>query len=135
MLLALVVVGCGSSQEADLRQGSSPDPATWPGLQAITDQALLQPIVMGAGMGDFAGVKQAASDPKFQEAATKFETDPIPGKFKTPEREAAKTEAVKHVKALIEGAKGTASDEELKASVDGLNKAINTLAAPTPAKT
>jgi len=132
--LAFAACGCGSSQEAELRQGGAQIPS-WDGLNAITSQELTQPIIMGAGMGDFAGVKAAATNPKFQEALDKFEKESIPGKFSTPEREAAKKDAVKHYKALIEGAKGSATDEELKASVDAANKAINSITAPTPAKT
>jgi hypothetical protein len=129
-LFALVVAGCGpSSQEAELKKGGAEIPS-WPGLSAVTSQDVLRPVVMGAAMGNFTAVKEQAADPKFQEAVAKFEKESIPGKFSTPEREAARTDAIKHFKALIEGAKGSASDEELKASVEGANKAIISLTTP-----
>jgi hypothetical protein len=130
--LGLVLAGCETAAQKELSKG--PDVPDYPGLRALNDQQLLQPILMGASMGNMAAVKQQAADPKFAEAFEKFEKESIPAKFSTPEREAARADAIKHFKALIEGAKSGASDADLKASAEAGNKALQALAAPGSAK-
>jgi hypothetical protein len=88
---------------------------------------------MGAQMGNIAGVKEAVGKQKFLDAFAKFESEPIPSKWATPEREAARTDIIKHFKALIDGAKSGASDTDLKASAEAANKAINAISQPNPA--
>ncbi len=131
MLLLLFVAGCGpGSQEAELSK--SPDVPTWPGLAALKQDDMLRPIAMGAARGNVAIVKEQALNPKFQEAVAKFEAEAIPAKYATPERTAAREEVIKNFKALIEGAKSGASDDDLKASAVAGNNALNTLTALPP---
>ncbi|HEY3963603.1 MAG TPA: hypothetical protein VGM05_03535 [Planctomycetaceae bacterium] len=130
-VLVLVAAGCGNNQEAELSKG--PDIPTWPGLAALKQEDMLRPIVMGAGRGNLAIVKEQVLTPRFQEAFGKFEAEPIPSKYATPARTAAREEVIKNFKALIEGAKSGASDEDLKAAALAGNKALGVLAEPTTA--
>ena len=131
-LMVCVAAGCETAAQKELSKG--PDVPDYDGLRALNNQELLQPILMGAGMGNIAAVKQQAAKPEFVEAFEKFEKEPIPSKYSTPEREAARTDAIKHFKALIEGAKSGASDADLKTSAEAANKALQSLSAPGPAK-
>jgi hypothetical protein len=80
-------------------------------------------------MGNPEGVRTHVQTPKFQELASKFGSEPIPEKFKTPEREAAKAELDKHFKALIDGAKSMSDDQlktEAQAAMDSFKKVAST---------
>lgn len=132
-VMVLLLSGCGNSQQAELSK--DPGIPTWDGLKVMTGQDVLMPMVMGA-QRDIAALKTHVQTPKFQEALTKFEQEPIPAKYATPEREAARTEAIKHFKELIEGAKSGAPDAKLKESALAAHKAVLAVAAKpeTPPK-
>jgi hypothetical protein len=131
-LMVFVVAGCETAAQKELSKG--PDVPNYDGLRALNNQELLQPILMGAAMGNMAAVKQQVAKPEFVEAFGKFESEAIPSKYSTPEREAARTDAIKHFKALIDGVKSGASDSDLKASAEAANKALQALSAPPPTK-
>ncbi|HEY3964552.1 MAG TPA: hypothetical protein VGM05_08395 [Planctomycetaceae bacterium] len=130
-VLVVAVAGCGGSQEAELSK--APDIPNWPGLAALKQEDLLKPILMGAARGNIAMVKEQALNPKFQEAFAKFEAEAMPSKYATPARTAAREEVIKNFKALIEGAKSGASDDDLKAAAMAGNKALGVLAEPASA--
>ena len=87
-------------------------------------------VIMPAHMGDVAGHKKGATDPKFAELLAKFEAEPIPAQFKSPAREAAKTKAVEAYKAVIEGAKGTPTPQAMKVAVTAMTTAIAAVTDP-----
>ena len=129
-LLVLSLAGCDSGNPELSRM---PDIPTWDGLKALNQDDVMKPLVMGAQMGSDATVKEQATNPKFQEAFSKFEKESIPLKYSTPEREAARNEVIKNLKSVIEGAKSGASAADLKSAVDAADKALRTLSSPAPA--
>jgi len=87
----------------------------------------MKPLMMPAQMGNAAAVKEQVERPEFKEAFSKFESDPIPTKFKTPERDAARDEVIKSIKALMDGT------GDMKANVEAAVKGLKVLAAPVAA--
>jgi hypothetical protein len=121
------LAGCNSGNPELTRM---PDIPTWDGLTALNQEDIMKPLVMGAQMGSDDSVKTHAASPKFQEAFAKFEKEPIPSKYSTPEREAARNEVIKNLKAVIDGANSGASAADLKAAVEAADKALRTLSTP-----
>jgi hypothetical protein len=130
-MMVLALVGCDNSQQKEL--GKAPETPTWDALTGLTRRDVLKPIALNASTGNIAGLKEHATSPVFQEAFAKFEKEPIPGKYSTPEREAARTELIKQFKTLIDGAKSGASDADLKAAATAGNSALQKMTATAPA--
>ncbi len=123
-VIFLALAGCNGGPA---EQNAAPEVPTWDGLKALNQESVMKPLMMPAQMGNAAAVKQHVDRPEFKEAFAKFESDPIPSKFKTAEREAARDEVIKSIKALIDGT------GDMKANVDAADKGLKTLAAPVSA--
>jgi hypothetical protein len=132
-VIVLTLAGCTSSSEKVL-QGTAEVP-TWASLAELTDEPLRQ-VSKPASVGNWTAVKSTlARDSSFANALDKFEKEPIPRKFSTPAREAARTDLINHFKALIEGVKSGAAPTELKEHFDAGQKALGTLTYTEPPPT
>jgi hypothetical protein len=120
-------VGCGNSEQAKLSKPT--ESPTWDALKGLQTAEGMMGISLNVSMGNLQGVRDHVQTPKFQELVTKFAAEPIPAKFKTPEREAAKAELDKHFQALIEGAKGNAADDALKTEAEATMQAFQKVAS------
>ena len=114
LIVAGALAGCG---EANPPQPTYDIP-DYPALQDMFSVENWQPVEMNAAMGNWPKAKEALVRPELSKVFEAFEKEPIPSKQSTPEREAARKEVVKNIKAAIDGAKSGASDAELKASLD-----------------
>jgi hypothetical protein len=121
VLLLIVSAGCGNPAE---KLGGQEAPR-WPALEALQQDA-----IVGVGMElDMAGPQQAkrsAALPHVAKIIDDFANEPIPGKFATPEREAAKKELVESYRKFIEGG----SDDQLKELWQKVMASNQTLTAP-----
>jgi hypothetical protein len=125
--ILLACVGCGSPTD---KLSKPANVVTWPALKNLQDPEIARAVIMPAHMGDVAGHQKGASDPKFAELLAKFESEPIPAQFKTPAREEAKKKAVAAYKAVIEGAKGSPSAQQMKDAVMAMTTAISAVMDP-----
>lgn len=114
---ALFGFGCGQQQQ-HIKEMSKPawveETAKWPELEELfhsTDGASMEKLQkamsprMGGGDVDTKQMAKNFEKPEFQARLNKFAETPVPDKYKTPEREAAKTELVEGFKKLVELAK------------------------------
>jgi hypothetical protein len=130
LLVGGLIVVSGCSNNAAQREMSKPtESPTWDALKGLQTPEGMMGISLNTSMGNPEGVRTHVQTPKFQELASKFGSEPIPEKFKTPEREAAKAELDKHFKALIDGAKSMSDDQlktEAQAAMDSFKKVAST---------
>lgn len=103
---------------------------TWPALQSLQNPDVARGIILTAQMGDMAGLKKNAADPKFQGLVDTFAAEPIPSSMASPGRETAKKDVVEIYKKIIEGAKAGTNAKEMKATVASLTKALGVLTDP-----
>lgn len=126
LVVALVVAGCdGTASQKSRLEGQQQAP-TWPALQAFNGESGLP--VVGMGMerqGPKAG-KQAAATPQFKGLLDAFEKEPIPSKWATAAREAAKKDVVDSLRKLAEAG----SDDEIKSLWDKAMAGMKTINAP-----
>lgn len=129
-LLALVwsAAGCGNSETDALRKGDGPTVVTWDALAALQAPEVMMGVGMNAEMGNFEGLKAHVKDPKFVDTVAAFEKEPIPSKYSSPEREAARKELIDHLNGLIEAAKSNAPGEQLKAKADAVKTSLRKVA-------
>ena len=134
-MIALAMAGCTSSEQQAL---DGPGVViSWPALDELKDPSgAWFKVSRPAQNGNWAGVKRALTETtEFSDLVDAFDKAPIPGKFKTPERETQKNDVVKHLKALIEGAKSGADNKTLEASLKAAQKALTDLTyVPGPEK-
>ena len=113
-LLALFVAGLvGCSGPAGLHQDATEYP-TWPALEKFRGQELMMPIGTSIGRGDWDAVRALVVEDGFRAAVEEFTSTPIPQRWATPERMAAKDKTAADLKALIEAAEQKKSPKELE---------------------
>jgi len=122
-LLALIVAGCDPGTSARKKMEGAEAP-TWPALQAMTGQGGMMTVGMSLQVEGPQGAQKAAAAPAFNQLLDNLEKEPIPSKFSTPERNAAKKAYVENLRAIAKGG----SDDEIKALWE---KARESMAAMT----
>lgn len=127
LIVAGALAGCGGDPNPLQPVSDIPD---YPALSDMFSVENWQPVEMNAAMKNWPKAKEALGRPELAKAFEAFEKEPLPSKSSTPEREAARKEAIKHIKAAIDGAKSGASDDELKASLDGARDQIQKMQKP-----
>ena len=100
-LLPAGLVGCSGS--GAVHQASAEYP-TWPALERFRDDELMMPIAMSADHGNWEQFRSLVVADNYRAAVEEFASTPVPGRWATPERTAAKDKAVAGMKALIEAA-------------------------------
>lgn len=133
MIVAGALVGCGPSNPPQVAQVHSVEP-DYPAMSELFSMAIWHPVQMNADSGNWPAAREALTKPELQDAFEAFEKEPMPGKSSTPEREAARTDAIRHIKAAIDGAKSDVSDADLKASLDAANDALLKMVKPVEPK-
>ena len=123
----LSLAGCDNSETVALQKGSGPEIITWDSLKTIQSRDIMMGVAMNSGMGNFDGLKKHVQEPKFVDAVTAFENEPIPSKYATPDREAARTELINNLQGLIEDAKANAANDQLKAKADAIQTSLKKL--------
>jgi hypothetical protein len=124
-LLALVVVGCTPGGDAR-KQMEGTEAPVWPALMAMNDDGGLMTVGMAMDMDGPNAAKEAAAAPQFKQLLEDLEKEPIPGKFSTPAREAAKTDFVESLRKLAEAG----SDDEIKELWEKATASMATLGSP-----
>lgn len=127
LVVSGLIAGCGP----DTSNISKPtEVVSWPALKSLNDPSVTMGIYMPSQMGDFAGCRKNASDPKLNELVTAFESEAIPDQYKSPAREEAKQKVVTAYKAIIANAKSNGSNDELKKSIDTVKTGMASLIDP-----
>ncbi len=124
-LLALVVAGCtpGGTTKKQMEGTEAPD---WPALAAMNGDGGLMTIGMGMDMDGPNAAKEAAAAPQFKQLLDDLEKTPIPGKWSTSAREAAKKDFVESLRKLA----GAGSDDEIKELWEKATASMATLGSP-----
>ena len=123
VVLATSLVGCGHDPQEGMQKPV--EVVKWDALDKLETEGLMG-IEMSLEMGgDWSEARETLKSPEFEELANEFTQAPLPAG--ASDRAAGKDEAVKQLNALIEGASGSASDEDLKAALDALMAALKTL--------
>ncbi|MBL7044951.1 MAG: hypothetical protein ISR77_40365 [Pirellulaceae bacterium] len=117
----LMLAGCGNPA-AKMQSQETPN---WPALDALQQDAIIG-IGMGMDMGGPKEAQRATSTPAFKKVVDDFANAPIPSKFATSEREAAKTQLVENLRKFSQGG----SDDELKALWEQIGANVKTLTTP-----
>lgn len=127
LLSASMFIGC-NNVSPELSKPT--EVVTWPALQALQAPEINMGIIRSAQMNDLKGLKTVATDPKLDELVKKLEDEPIPSKFASKAREDAKKQLVGEYRALISGAKGTASGPDLKQTVESITQSLTKITDP-----
>lgn len=127
LIVAGALAGCGAPPNPPQVDSDIPD---YPALQDLFSVQNWGPVEGNASTGKWPKAKEALQNPALAEAFAAFEKEPIPSKFSTPEREAARKEIIKAIKAAIDGAKSGASDAELKANLEMAREQVQKMQKP-----
>jgi hypothetical protein len=126
MLLAFATVGCSGT--AGVHHSNAEYP-TWPAVDRFRSEELT-PVAMTADFGDWKKFRTLVIAADYRAAVEEFAATPVPKKWATSERMAAKDKAAADMKALIEAAEAKKPPEELESlwkavcqSLGELNKA------------
>jgi len=128
VVLVGLIIGCSNPNIAKINKPTKA--VTWPELAALRAPEVNMGIVLNAQTNNIAGLKKAATDAKFQELVSKFNSSSIPKEFDSPARQAAKEQVSKDYNALIEHCKGSGSDKDLKAEALALADSMGKLTDP-----
>jgi hypothetical protein len=110
MLLAFASVGCSGA--AGVHHANAEYP-TWPAVEKFCSEELT-PIAMTADFGDWEKFRALVIAADYRAAVEEFAATPVPTKWATPERTAAKDKAAADMKALIEAAESKKPPKELE---------------------
>jgi hypothetical protein len=121
-LLALVVAGCtpGGAARKQMEGTEAPD---WPALNAMNGDGGIMTVGMGMDMEGPNAAKEAAAAPTFKQLLDDFDKTPIPRKWSTSAREAAKKDFVESLRKLAEAG----SDDEIKELWEKAKASMQTL--------
>jgi len=126
MLMAFATVGCSGA--AGVHHANAEYP-TWPAVDRFRSDELT-PIAMTADFGDWKKFRTLVIAADYRAAVEEFAATPVPKKWATPERTAAKDKAAADMKALIEAAEANKPPQEIESlwkavcqSLGELNKA------------
>jgi hypothetical protein len=110
MLMALASFGCSGS--AGVHRANADYPR-WPAVEKFSSEELT-PIAMTADFGDWKKFQTLVIAADYRAAVEEFTATPVPTKWATPERTAAKDKAAADMKALIEAAEAKKPPKELE---------------------
>lgn len=126
ILVALASVGCSGA--GGVHQ-SNAEYAAWPAVDRLRSDEFM-PIAMTADSGDWKTFQSLVIAADYRAAVDEFAATPVPKKWATSERTAAKDKAAADMKALIEAAEAKKPPKELESlwkavcqSLGELNKA------------
>ena len=122
VLVVVLVAGCGDP--AAKLQSKTIEIPSWGALDKLRSEEVMRPVENPAANNDWAGVKAGLVSDAFKAAVEEFASAPIPSKFATEQRKAAKEEAAKKFQALIEAAGKNAPDAEIKAGYEAAMSAF-----------
>jgi hypothetical protein len=110
MLMALASVGCSGAGGVHHANADYP---TWPAVDRFRSDELT-PIAMTADSGDWKTFQSLVVAADYRSAVEEFAATPVPRKWATSERTAAKDKAAADMKALIEAAEAKKPPKELE---------------------
>jgi hypothetical protein len=110
MLMALASVGCSGAGGVHHANADYP---TWPAVDRFRSDELT-PIAMTADSGDWKTFQSLVVAADYRSAVEEFAATPVPRKWATSERTAAKDKAAADMKVLIEAAEAKKPPKELE---------------------
>ena len=110
MLMALASVGCSGAGRVHHANADYP---TWPAVDRFRSDELT-PIAMTADFGDWKKFRTLVIAADYRKAVEEFTATPVPTKWATPDRTAAKDKAAADMKALIEAAEAKKPPQDLE---------------------
>jgi len=132
MAVALVVslwgtAGCGNRNAARLsRPPDLAKEAHWAELDNLSrTREGMEILIRTVAYGDFATARHHLTSDDFKRRVAEFENEPIPEKYRTAEREAAKVTAVQVLRQLIADAEANQANSIIKSGDDGAVAALN----------
>jgi len=123
MILALFV-GCNRTKARLSKPPDFPETAHWPALDDLSmSRNGIEKLIRSVAIGSYPAVRGYLTSDEFRQMVANFENEPIPKKYATPEREAAKARAVEILRKLIADANG-ATNEDIATGAQALSEAI-----------
>lgn len=127
MLMAFTTVGCSGA--AGVHHANAEYP-TWPAVERFRSDELT-PIAMTADFGDWKKFRTLVIAADYRKAVEEFAATPVPKKWETSERTAAKDKAAADMKALIEAAEAKKPPKELESLWKAVCQSLGELNKPT----